>query len=56
MTTNNNEWQQITTSGRTNDNEQYNEWQRVGQRVTTNDNGWQRMTNEWQRATTNDKE
>ena len=34
----------LTTSGTTNDNEWYNEWQRVAQRLTTNDNEWQRMT------------
>ena len=39
------EWQRVTTSGTTSDNE----WQRVVQRVTTNDNEWY---NEWQRMTT----
>ena len=39
-----NERQQITTSGRTSDNESYNDWQRVIQRVTTRDNELQRMT------------
>ena len=41
MKTSDNEWQRVvqlvTTSGTTNDNEWYNEWQRV----TTNDNEWQ---------------
>ena len=39
------EWQRVTTSGTTSDNEWYNE----KQRVTRNDN-------EWKRVTTNDKE
>ena len=39
VTTNDNEWQQVTTSDTTSDNEWYNEWQRV----TTNDNESQRM-------------
>ena len=50
MTTSDNEWQRVTA----NDNEWYNEWQRVVQRVTTNDNEWQRVTTndyEWQRVT-----
>ena len=53
----------MTTSGITSDNEWYNEWQWVVQRVTTNDSEWQRMTasdnewyNEWWRVTTNDNE
>ena len=53
----------MTTSGITSDNEWYNEWQWVVQRVTTNDSEWQRMTtsgttndNEWQRVTTNENE
>ena len=61
----------MTTSGTTNDNEWYNEWQRVVQRVTTSgttsDNEWQRVTtsgttndnewyNEWQRMTTSGNE
>ena len=44
---------QVTTS----DNERYNKWQQVVQRVTTNENEWERMTtsgttngNEWQRV------
>ena len=32
------------TIGTTSDNDWYNEWQRVIQRVTTNDNEWQRVT------------
>ena len=39
----------MTTSGTTNENEWYNEWQRV----TTNDNEWQQMTmndSEWQKV------
>ena len=47
------------TIGTSSDNEWYNEWQRVVQRVTTNDNEWQRVTtndNEWQQMTTSDKE
>ena len=47
------------TSGASSDNEWYNEWQRVVQRVTTNDNEWQRVTTndkEWQRVTRNDNE
>ena len=39
VTTNDSEWQQVTTSDTTSDNEWYNEWQRV----TTNDNESQRM-------------
>ena len=31
----------MTTSGTTNDNEWYNEWQRVVQQMTTSDNEWQ---------------
>ena len=42
--TSDNEWQQVLerviTSGTTNDNKCYNEWQRV----TMNDNEWQRVT------------
>ena len=37
------------TSSTSSDNEWYNEWQRVVQRVTTNGNKWY---NEWQRVTT----
>ena len=43
------EWQRITTSGATNDNE----WQRVVQRVRTNDNELQQMAisdSEWQQV------
>ena len=40
MTTSDKEWQQMKTSGTTNDNEWYNEWQQV----TMNDNEWQQMT------------
>ena len=53
-----NEWQRMTTSGATNDNE----WQRVVQRMTMSGNEWynewQRMTcdNEWQQMTTNENE
>ena len=41
-TTSDNEWKRVTTD----DNEWYNEWQRV-----TNENEWQRVTNEneWKR-------
>ena len=59
------EWQRVTTSGTTNDNEWQrmttndNEWQRVAMSGTTNGNEWQRMTtsdnewcNKWQRVTT----
>ena len=49
VTTSDNEWQRVTTSGKTNDNE----WQRVVQRVTTNGNEWQRVTTS---GTTSDKE
>ena len=49
VTTSDNEWQRVTTSGATSDNK----WQRV----TTNDNEWKRMTTsgaasdkEWQRV------
>ena len=55
-TSSDNEWQQITIS----DNERYNEWQRVVQRmttslqrVTTNGNEWQQMKmsdREWQKV------
>ena len=47
--TSDNEWQIVTT----NDNEWYNEWQRVAQPVTKNDTEWQRLAtndNEWQRG------
>ena len=40
MTTSDNEWQPVTTSGTTSDKE----WQRVTQWVTTNGNEWQRVT------------
>ena len=52
-TSSDNEWQRITTS----DNEWYNEWKRVVQRVTSSDNEWQQVTtddNEWQRVTVSD--
>ena len=39
VTTNDKEWQQMTTSGPTSDKE----WQREIQRVTTNSNEWQRV-------------
>ena len=57
VTTNDNKWQGITTSGTTN----YNEWERVVQRVTTSgtmsDNEWQRMIgNKWQRVIKNNNE
>ena len=48
VTTSENEWQRVTTSGTTSYNEWYNEW-RVIQRVTTSDNEWY---NKWQRVTT----
>ena len=38
-TSSDNEWQQITMSGKTSGNEWYNKWQQV----TTNDNKWQRV-------------
>ena len=37
MTTSDNEWQRVITSGTTSDNEWYNEWQRI----TMIDNEWQ---------------
>ena len=40
MTTSDNEWHWVTTSGAASDKE----WQRVIQRVTTNSNEWQRVT------------
>ena len=43
------EWQRVTTSRTTSDNE----WQRVLEWVTTNDNEWQRVA---QRMATNDNE
>ena len=53
------EWERVTTSGTTSDNE----WERVVQRVTTSDKEWQKVTTsdkEWQRmlkrVTTNDNE
>ena len=59
VTTSDNEWQRVTTSGKTNDNEWYNEWQRMA----TSDNEWQQVVqqvtkseNEWQRVTTNGNE
>ena len=48
-TTSDHELQRVTT----NDNEWYNKWQWVVERVTTSDNQWQRVTtnyNEWQRS------
>ena len=36
VTTNDNDWQRITTNSTTSDNEWYNEWQRM----TTSDNEW----------------
>ena len=47
-----NEWQRMTMSGATSDNEWY-QWQRVVQWVTTNDNEWQQVT---ATGTTSDKE
>ena len=58
VTTSDSEWQRVTTSGTTSDNEcitsdnecitsdneWYNEWQRVVQRVTKNDSELQRVT------------
>ena len=53
------EWERVTTSGTTSDNE----WERVVQRVTMSDKEWQKVTTsdkEWQRmlkrVTTNDNE
>ena len=54
VTTRDNEWQRVITSGTTSDNE----WQHVTTSGTTSDNEWQRVTangNEW-RVTTNDNE
>ena len=47
-TTNANERQQITMSGKANDNEWYSKWHWM----TTSDNEWQ----QWQRVTKNDNE
>ena len=47
MATNDNEWYNEWQRMTTNDNEWYNEWQRM----TTSDNEWY---NKWQRVTTND--
>ena len=44
VTTNDNDWQGMTTSGTTGDNEWYNKWQRVTTRSTTSDNEWQQVT------------
>ena len=55
---NDNERQRMTSSGKTNDNEWYNEWQRVVQQVTTNDSKRQQVTkngNVWQWITASDK-
>ena len=60
----------MTTSGKTNDKEWYNEWHQVVQQMTTNvqrvtasgvasDNEWQGMTTskkKWQWVTVNDSE
>ena len=43
VTSNDNEWQRMTTSGTKNGIEWYNEWQRVVQQVTTSD-----KTNEYE--------
>ena len=51
MTANDNEWQRMTASGTTSDNEWHNEWQQLVQQVTTSGKEWQRMTTsniEWQ--------
>ena len=48
VTTNDNEWQQVTTSGATSDKE----WQRVIQRVTSSDSEWQEWYNQWKRHST----
>ena len=48
VTTNDNEWQWMTTS-----DEWYNEWQQVAQQVTASDNEWERVIpndNEWQQV------
>ena len=52
------EWQRVTTSGTTSDNE----WQRVTTSGTTSDKEWQRMTtsvttsdNEWQPVASNEE-
>ena len=55
---NDNERQRMTSSGKTNDNEWYKEWQRVVQQVTTNDSKQQQVTkngNVWQWMTASDK-
>ena len=49
VTTSDNKWQRLTTSGTTSDNE----WQRVTTSGTTSDNEWQRVTTS---GTTSDKE
>ena len=63
VTTNDNEWQSVTTSSTTSDNEWYNEWKRVtmneieSQWMTTGDNEWQRVV-QWMTTsgTTNESE
>ena len=43
----------------TNDNDRYNEWQRVTKSGRTSDNGWQHVItndNGWQRVSTSDNE
>ena len=50
--TNDNEWQQMTTSGTTHDSE----WERVLQRVATSAKRMTTRHNEWQRVTTTDNE
>ena len=54
MTTNDNEWQRVTTSGTTSDNE----WQRVTTSGATSDKQWQRVNtksdNEWQQIVMSD--
>ena len=44
VTPNDNEWHRITSSSTTNDNEWYNQWQRVTASGTASDNEWQWMT------------
>ena len=44
VTSNDNEWQRMTTSGTTNGIEWYKEWQRVTTSGTASDNEWK---NEW---------
>ena len=53
-TTNDNEWQRMTSSGTTTDNEWCYEWQRVTRNGTASDVEWQRVKKlQW--VTTSDK-